>query len=204
MQDLLPLLQPTIDKFLESLETLYKEAENSLKQAQDERLEVERDREALKQEGLNNAELRRKELFSLKEKQEKLDATYKELSDKILEKNRLNKEIRTKLDKIESNLKETEELKVQASQELEKKRQAREVYEKKTKILQEDTDRLSARSGSLNDRENKVTKREKTADKKDEEIAAKTYELSQKELKNKENERRIKAEWGRIDAAKHK
>ncbi len=204
MLDLKPLLKPVLSKFLESLETIYKQAESVLKQSQDERLRLENDREELRQEILRNAELIRKELFLVKGKQEKLDATYKDLSDKILEKESLNKEIRLKLEKIDTNVTETQELKNQASLELEKKRLAKEAYVKKSSILQEDFDKAGARTRGINDRDNKVAHREKIADKRDDEQAAESYVLSQRELKAKENERRIKSEWGRIDVARSK
>jgi chromosome segregation ATPase len=199
---ILKKIAPLIDKFALSLEALEIEAQKALQMAQDERLQAEGDRASLKNDALKQAEEHRKQLNLLKDKSYALDMQKKELGVAVSEQTRLNGEITLKLREAETNTQETENIKNSIASTLEEKRKLNSDLKLKGNLLKDDFQKLELKNKDYADRLGKLVAREKACDKREEEVIGQNYELSQRELKVATDEKRIKQEWGRINAGK--
>ena len=175
----------------EKLKSLEKDAENTLRMAQDERLQAEKDRIAIKEEGARQAEIARKQLLGIRDEKSRLEDMQKDLGRAINDQTRLNQELSIKVRKIDENVKETELLKQSAAKELEAKKKLTDDLKIKHSLLKEDFEKLGLRTKELNDRQADLNLKEKIQNKKDEEQVEKDCELVERELKVSNDEKRL-------------
>ena len=114
-------LKPTFDTFISELLNIETTKQGEVKYAKGQSVKADALISSLEKQKVDNREALQKELVVLKGKQDALDDAYKALSDETSNQTILNSKVAASLKKIETNEKETQDIKTAIANELEKK-----------------------------------------------------------------------------------
>jgi|26BtaG_2_1085354.scaffolds.fasta_scaffold06695_4 hypothetical protein len=123
---------------------------------------------------------------------------YDNLQAEVNRYNKLNKSLQDEVKQASVLTRDSETTRDLTTKELGKQRDKTKAYEEKTKLLQIDDDKLSAREKTVETREQKVSAREKKAYRHESDNIAKGQILAERELDVRGKEKRIAFEYKKL------
>ena len=190
-QELLSRIKPMTEKYIEDLLKLEKELQEMIRFKEDEILKLHDEGKILREERKQNDKKAQIKQQALDEEIGKCQNLQSDLGNEISQYNKLNRDLKIKIDKKANEVQGAEDDRSLTSKEFEKQQTITQTHRKKLELLKIDEEKLRDRNMKLSDREKGIETRDRNSIIKEDRLIERERKCSEWELDLKNWQKRI-------------